>query len=831
MANGTISMGGTANAGILIYTGAGETSDRVINLAGTTGGATIEMDGTGPLVLTSAFTATGVGAKTLTLQGSSTAANEIAGKIVDSSSGATTLTKAQAGTWVLGGANTYSGNTTVSAGTLRQGAANVIPSGTGKGTFAVSSGATFDLGGYNSTLNNAATAGTINNATGGGTPALTIGANNTAVTISGQIKNTTGTLSVVKTGTGAMTLSGANTYAGGTTINGGAIVITLDGNLGATTGTLTLNCGTGASTGTGLHFNAAGITLNASRGITLGANGGCIGAPAGDTETNAGVITGTGNFQSGFSYNSLLGTNVLTAANTYSGTTIIAAGRLLLGSGGSLPSGTPMTIEADNGAGAVFDLGGNSQTIGPLASGTGLGGAGPATPTVVFSGGALTIQETSSSTFAGQFVDGSAAGSLTLGASSTGTLTLTKASAYTGGTIINGGTLDGNVAGSIPGNVTVNSTSGTALELDSATAMSSGATLNLPTSPAAGAVYLNLSGGTQTIGALNFGATSMAQGTWGAIGSGAAHQNAAFTGSGLLNVTTGGATPTVAITSISPSPVCAGSTISLTATVSGGNSPSGSVQFFSGATSLGTQPLSGGTATLTGVSAYTNLTAQYLGDSYNNPSTSPAVSATVNARPTAVVSDSVDICSGDSATLSAALTGTGPWNVTWSDSTVQNGVSSSTATRSVSPSAMTTYTVTALSDANCTAQAGDLTGSAVVSLNVAPSISTQPANQAVCDGSMATFSVTATGSDLNYSWAQNNNSGWGNAWSASGGGTTFLGDSTANDSASPCTSFSAVKGDINSPVSGYALGLSGGAGGRSRHPRFPIPGGRAGGEH
>ena len=99
-AAGTINIGNSTFTSTLIYTGSGETSDRVINLVGTTGGATIEMDGTGPLVLTSALTATGVGAKTLTLQGSSTAANSIA-KVVDSSSGATAIAKAQAGTWVI----------------------------------------------------------------------------------------------------------------------------------------------------------------------------------------------------------------------------------------------------------------------------------------------------------------------------------------------------------------------------------------------------------------------------------------------------------------------------------------------------------------------------------------------------------------------------------------------------------------------------------------------------------------------------------------------------------------------------------------------------------
>ena len=116
VANGTIGIGITSFTSTLIYTGLGETTDRVIDLAGTTGGAVLQADGSGALVLTANNTATGAGAKTLTLQGSSTAANSI-GKIVNSSA-ATAVAKAQAGTWKLTGANTYTGDTTIGEGTL-----------------------------------------------------------------------------------------------------------------------------------------------------------------------------------------------------------------------------------------------------------------------------------------------------------------------------------------------------------------------------------------------------------------------------------------------------------------------------------------------------------------------------------------------------------------------------------------------------------------------------------------------------------------------------------------------------------------------------------------
>lgn len=117
-ANGIINIGSSTAVGTLMYTGPGETTDRVINLAGTTFGGTIDASGSGPLAFTSNFTAGGAGVKTLTLRGSSAAANTVGGAIVNSGGGATSLAKTGTGTWVLGGSNTYTGTTTVSGGTL-----------------------------------------------------------------------------------------------------------------------------------------------------------------------------------------------------------------------------------------------------------------------------------------------------------------------------------------------------------------------------------------------------------------------------------------------------------------------------------------------------------------------------------------------------------------------------------------------------------------------------------------------------------------------------------------------------------------------------------------
>ena len=181
----TIWMGDSTATGTLKYTGSGHTSNREINLYGSTGGGTFEHSGSGTLTISGNLTVEFAGAKTLTLKGSTSSAGVLSGTLPNGA-GTLAVTKEGTGTWTISGTNTYTGATTVSAGTL-------LVNGTSAAGSAVS--VTGTLGGTG-TINGAIT---VNN-TGKIAPGLA-GVAIGQLTTAGVTFNSTSTYSVDLNGT------------------------------------------------------------------------------------------------------------------------------------------------------------------------------------------------------------------------------------------------------------------------------------------------------------------------------------------------------------------------------------------------------------------------------------------------------------------------------------------------------------------------------------------------------------------------------------------------------------------------------------------------------
>ena len=201
------------------------------------------------------------------------------------------LTKSGTGTLTLGGVNTYSGGTTISAGRL-------LLSGdlSTSGVLSIDNGATLELGG-SETLSELSGLGSVDL----GSHSLTLDHTNN-YRFEGDIS---GTGVLTKSGTGTLTLGGVNTYSGGTTISAGTLSIGIADNIG--TGVLTLNSGILQTTG------MTDIDLG-SRGVMLGSGGGTFNVATSQTLSLGGAIGGTGVLTK-----SGTGTLTLGGVNTYSG--------------------------------------------------------------------------------------------------------------------------------------------------------------------------------------------------------------------------------------------------------------------------------------------------------------------------------------------------------------------------------------------------------------------------------------------------------------------------------------------------------------------------------
>ncbi|CAN5238168.1 hypothetical protein BH11PLA2_BH11PLA2_09590 [soil metagenome] len=152
------------NGGTLQYKGATPQSTNRAYTLGTNGGtfdasgsvttATLSLTNTDNITLTGTDTA-----RALTLTGTNTSANTLAGALADNGLGASSINKTGAGTWTLTAASTYTGNTTVTGGTLiltgtaSHAASTLITVGTTAGSTAVLNTSGLTAGGANFSAN------------------------------------------------------------------------------------------------------------------------------------------------------------------------------------------------------------------------------------------------------------------------------------------------------------------------------------------------------------------------------------------------------------------------------------------------------------------------------------------------------------------------------------------------------------------------------------------------------------------------------------------------------------------------------------------------------
>ena len=249
IAGGTLALAGagTIGAGNLIV-GAGT----VFDISQTDAGARVIQLNRGPAG------SIALGSKTLTL-GFGNSFSDWSGTITDGGIGGGTggnvVIAAPNGAVRFFEANSYTGGTTVAAGTLALDFDGSLYAG---GAVTVNAGAVFAISGLTgtgTTIGDLAGAGTVS--LGGKT--LTFGTANDTV-FSGAITGTGGAL--VKNGTGTFTLSGTNSYTGATTVNAGTLLV--NGNQTAATGLTSVASGaTLGGTGTigGDVLIADGATL------------------------------------------------------------------------------------------------------------------------------------------------------------------------------------------------------------------------------------------------------------------------------------------------------------------------------------------------------------------------------------------------------------------------------------------------------------------------------------------------------------------------------------------------------------------------------------------
>lgn len=252
-----------------------------------------------------------------------------------------------------------------------------------------------------------------------------------------------------KVGTSTWTLTGTTTAVTPWSIRDGVLSVSAEGNLGATSGALTLDGGTLEVTGTGY--------AGTSRVITAATDGGIDIDNAAHSFNVASTINGAGGLRKLGD-----GTLVFSADNTYSGETTISAGTLQLGNGGTtgnigsatLSNDASLAINRSNdltlaaaisGSGSVSQVGAGITTLSganTYSGGTTIGAGTLRGSTVSFGSGAILDD---SALVLEQDVDGtlsnliSGTGSVTK--QGAGALAFSAANSYLGATTVSAGTL------------------------------------------------------------------------------------------------------------------------------------------------------------------------------------------------------------------------------------------------------------------------------------------------------------------------------------------------------------------------------------------------------
>ena len=416
----------------------------------------------------------------------------IARVIDDGLSGSAGLNVA-AGLVTLSTANTYDGGSTVASGaTLRL--ANGTAAGGGAITLQGASSVLDITGGASvaNALNVVASGATVSNSSGTGTLAggtlvladtfnLNLDSTGSGLTLTRAVDDGAGNASLTSTG-GSVTLAADNSYSGATTVGSGTLRITgalADAGSGAIAlGANTLDISGGASVanavsvanGATVRSSSGGGTLAAGSTLSLGNNVGLtLAGAAGSTLNVARSISDT---SSNGSLSASGGNVVLTADNSYRGSTTIAVGATLaVGAGGAIgtlgsgavtnagvlrinrDASTNVTLAAAiSGTGIVEQIGPGTTVLSAdnaygntvVSAGVLQVGNGGATGTLgsgsitLASPGMLRVSRTGTLTIAGAFTGN---GSFTQAGAGTAELTGDSSASFSGAVNVTGGTL------------------------------------------------------------------------------------------------------------------------------------------------------------------------------------------------------------------------------------------------------------------------------------------------------------------------------------------------------------------------------------------------------